>query len=306
MLAQEKLPHQVLNAKQHEREAQIVAQAGRPGVITIATNMAGRGTDIVLGGNVEKQVDLLVADERGARGRQAGQHRAAARRMAVAPRPGPRGRRPAHHRHRAARVAPHRQPVARPIRAPGRPGFVALLPVDGRPAAEDLRGRPAQGDHGPPEAARRRGDRGGHRHAIDRERAAQGRGPQLRHPQAAARVRRRRQRPAQDRLLRSQFAAGVRGVLRAAPGSSPPGLHRPVPPARARGQPRGAVGRRRPAEGARRGVAPGGAAARDDPGDVRRVRRGSPRAGAEGRRRALPVEGRAGRCRGLRRASSAR
>ena len=56
------LPHQVLNAKQHAREAEIVAQAGRPGVITIATNMAGRGTDIVLGGNVEKQVQLIEAD----------------------------------------------------------------------------------------------------------------------------------------------------------------------------------------------------------------------------------------------------
>ncbi len=53
-----KLPHQVLNAKQHAKEAEIVAQAGRPGVITIATNMAGRGTDIVLGGNVEKQIEL--------------------------------------------------------------------------------------------------------------------------------------------------------------------------------------------------------------------------------------------------------
>jgi preprotein translocase subunit SecA len=63
LLAKEKLPHQVLNAKQHEKEAQIVAQAGRPGMITIATNMAGRGTDIVLGGNVEKQVQLLEADE---------------------------------------------------------------------------------------------------------------------------------------------------------------------------------------------------------------------------------------------------
>ena len=63
LLTQEKLPHQVLNAKQHAREAEIVAQAGRPGMITIATNMAGRGTDIVLGGNVEKQVQLLEADD---------------------------------------------------------------------------------------------------------------------------------------------------------------------------------------------------------------------------------------------------
>ena len=63
LLEKEKLPHQVLNAKQHAREADIVAQAGRPKVITIATNMAGRGTDIVLGGNISKLVEAIESDE---------------------------------------------------------------------------------------------------------------------------------------------------------------------------------------------------------------------------------------------------
>jgi preprotein translocase subunit SecA len=63
LLEQEKLPHQVLNAKQHAREADIVAQAGRPKMITIATNMAGRGTDIVLGGNVSQSIEAVEADE---------------------------------------------------------------------------------------------------------------------------------------------------------------------------------------------------------------------------------------------------
>jgi preprotein translocase subunit SecA len=63
MLEKEGLPHQVLNAKQHAREADIVAQAGRAKMITIATNMAGRGTDIVLGGSMEKAVEAIEGDE---------------------------------------------------------------------------------------------------------------------------------------------------------------------------------------------------------------------------------------------------
>jgi preprotein translocase subunit SecA len=63
LLTKEGLPHQVLNAKQHAREADIVAQAGRAKMITIATNMAGRGTDIVLGGNIEKALQEVLADE---------------------------------------------------------------------------------------------------------------------------------------------------------------------------------------------------------------------------------------------------
>ena len=59
-----KLPHQVLNAKQHAREAEIIAQAGRPGIITIATNMAGRGTDIVLGGAIDKSIEIINEHER--------------------------------------------------------------------------------------------------------------------------------------------------------------------------------------------------------------------------------------------------
>ena len=63
LLTKVQLPHQVLNAKQHAREADIIAQAGSPGMITIATNMAGRGTDIVLGGNIEKDIQAIELDE---------------------------------------------------------------------------------------------------------------------------------------------------------------------------------------------------------------------------------------------------
>ncbi len=62
LLERETIAHQVLNAKQHEREAEIIVQAGRPGTVTIATNMAGRGTDIVLGGNLKAELDRLGVD----------------------------------------------------------------------------------------------------------------------------------------------------------------------------------------------------------------------------------------------------
>ena len=84
LLKREGIKHEVLNAKQHEKEAEIVAQAGQKGMVTIATNMAGRGTDIVLGEGV-------VATGR-----------------------------PAHPGHRTPRVPPHRQPAAGPLRPPGR------------------------------------------------------------------------------------------------------------------------------------------------------------------------------------------
>jgi len=69
LLDKEKIPHEVLNAKQHEREATIVAQAGRPGAVTIATNMAGRGTDIVLGGSLEVELSQIDPADEAARQR---------------------------------------------------------------------------------------------------------------------------------------------------------------------------------------------------------------------------------------------
>ena len=67
LLTERKVSHEVLNAKQHEREAEIIAQAGRPGAVTIATNMAGRGTDIVLGGSLDAELSVISEDDPDAR-----------------------------------------------------------------------------------------------------------------------------------------------------------------------------------------------------------------------------------------------
>ena len=144
------VPHNVLNAKYHEREAEIVAQAGRKGMVTIATNMAGRGTDILLGGNPdfmtreflkEQEVDPDEATEsQWQRGIPEGQthRRSRTQGSRVA-------RRPAHSRHRTSRIAPHRQSVTRPRRPSGRSWIVALLPFTRRRSDAHLCRRQGQG-----------------------------------------------------------------------------------------------------------------------------------------------------------------
>ena len=152
MLKRRGIKHSVLNAKFHEKEAEIVAQAGRSGNVVIATNMAGRGTDIILGGNPEMLAAELLHKKgltvagglaRAVR-RRPGRGRSALRRGS---RDRGRGRRPAHRGDRAARGATHRQPAAWPRRPPGRPGEHPLLPLPrGRPDAA-LRERPRPVDH---------------------------------------------------------------------------------------------------------------------------------------------------------------
>ena len=176
MLKRRGIKHETLNAKFHEKESGIVAQAGRTGAVTIATNMAGRGTDILLGGNPAG----LASDALHQRGPQPGRggrghlRRGARRgegRDRGGPRPGRRRRRPAHHRHRAPRLAPHRQPAARPRRPPGRPRLVAVLPLARRRPHEAVRVRPRDRAHGAPRARRGRRHRVEARVAHDRERA---------------------------------------------------------------------------------------------------------------------------------------
>ena len=172
MLKRRGVKHEVLNAKYHEKEAEIVAQAGRKGAVTIATNMAGRGTDILLGGNAEFHGARRNAPHAGARRadrrglglrlhRQRGDSRSpqdlcgAQQKVQGGDRAGGRGgaraRRPVHHRHRAPRIPPHRQPAPRPRRPPGRPRQEPLLHLAGGRPDAPLRRRPFADDDGAPE-----------------------------------------------------------------------------------------------------------------------------------------------------------
>ena len=187
LLKKQDIAHEVLNAKQHEREAHVIAQAGRPGSVTIATNMAGRGTDIQLGGNF----DAEIADSR-----PPARSLDDARRAEL----------------RAAWQQRHDE-----VLAAGGLHIVGTERHESRRIDNQLRGRSGrQGDpgssrfylsmedtlmriFGDPNRTKRllqiagmkagRGDRVRHAFAADREGAAQGRVAQLRHPQAAAAVR---------------------------------------------------------------------------------------------------------------------
>ena len=160
------IPHAVLNAKPEfaELEGETIAEAGRPGAVTIATNMAGRGVDIKLGGNAEHLTHLELVKL----GLEPGQdeydamwdevHARVEGDVERAARAGGRRRRPVHPRHRAPRVAAHRQPASRPLRPPGRPGRVALLPLRrGRPRAA-LRRRPHLPHPRPPRGTTEEGE----------------------------------------------------------------------------------------------------------------------------------------------------
>ncbi len=207
LLEKKGIPHEVLNAKQHFREAEIVAQAGRVGGVTVATNMAGRGVDIILGGNPE----LLALREANARGVDLSTEEGAAALQAIEAdlrdglrtggRGGPGGRRPLRAGQRAAREPPHRQPAARPLRSPGGPGGEPVLPVPGGRSDATVRHRGHELGHGPGPPRRRahRGQDGDQGHRAGPEHR---RGPQRRVPQGRPQVRRRDERAAQGDLPR--------------------------------------------------------------------------------------------------------
>ena len=209
MLIQTGVSHEVLNAKQHAREAAIVAQAGRPGAVTIATNMAGRGTDIVLGGNLAAELAERV--QAGASEEELDAARVAwrARHDAVVAAGG------LHiigtERHESRRIDNQLRGRSGRQGDPGSSRF--YLSSEGRSDAA-VRVRPRRRDHAEARDGARRSDRAPLGDEGDRERPAQGRSIQLRYPKAAPRVRRRRQRSAPGNLCAAQRVDGDGRCLR--------------------------------------------------------------------------------------------
>ena len=211
LLLRRGIAHEVLNAKQHAREAAIVAAAGRKGAVTVATNMAGRGTDIMLGGNPEFAADLALR-ERGLSPDETPEEYEAGWASALEKAHAEVAKehdevvvagRAVRARHRAPRFAPHRQPAARAVRAPGRPGRIAVLPVARRRPDGQVQRRAGRGDDEPAAGARRRADRGQGRHQVDPVGAEPDGGAELRDPQGRAEVRRRPQQAAHRHLRRA-------------------------------------------------------------------------------------------------------
>ena len=223
------IKHVVLNAKYHAQEAEFVAQAGRKGTVTIATNMAGRGTDILLGGNPEFMARQQLLGEQKAERLPKGEERftddeefvyfyhldgfyraaradwdrvfdhfsAADRSRAQG---GRRCRRSAHHRHRASRGPAHRQSVARPRGPPGRPGLIPVLPLPRRRSDAHLRIRPHCRPDAAPRDGRRCPDRARDGHQGDRARPEASRSAEFRDQKTSARVRRRHEQAAREHL----------------------------------------------------------------------------------------------------------
>ena len=203
ILKQKRIPHAVLNARFHEQEADIVAQAGAPGAITIATNMAGRGTDIKLGGNLEMRLKKELAGiddpaQQAARVAEINDEVAAAHEQVKAAGGlfviGT-------ERHESRRI--DNQLRGRSGRQ-GDPGRVALLPVAGRRPDAHLRLRSDGRDAAAARAEGRRGDRPSMDQQGAGKGAEEGRGAQLRHPQERAEIRRRDERTAQGGVRAAQ------------------------------------------------------------------------------------------------------
>ena len=190
------IPHQVLNARYHEQEARIVAQAGVPGAVTIATNMAGRGTDIQLGGNAEYRLSDWIAEEtaKGTPPDEARSPRSASELQADVAEKKQKALEAgglyvlATERHESRRIDNQLRGRSGRQGDPGRSKFYLALEDDlMRIFGSEPHGQRAE-DARP---AGRRGDHPSVDEQVARDGAEEGRGAQLRHPQADPQVRRR-------------------------------------------------------------------------------------------------------------------